>query len=153
VHNKYLTSRRLSGFGHRGRQRLTGPILTGPETRLHVSPTAGLSNVLINTIGGIVEIGDYVFFGHDVMLLTGTHDFRAKDSLRQMNRNITDRNIIIAKGAWIASRAVIIGPCRIGANAVIGCCCVIDFDVPADTVVRIRQELTKETIRYLGSGN
>jgi acetyltransferase-like isoleucine patch superfamily enzyme len=99
-----------------------------------------------------VEIGDYVFFGHDVLLLTGTHDFRETGLRRQSNRQNTDRNIVIERGAWIASRALIIGPCRIGSNAVVGCGCVIDFDVPADTVVRIRQEVTKDAIRYPDSG-
>ena len=95
-----------------------------------------------------MDIGDYVFFGHDVMLLTGTHDFTVTDQQRQVNRPTMDRDIIIERGTWIASRAVIIGPCRIGANAVIGCGCVIDFDVPADTVVRLRQELSGEPIGY-----
>ncbi|PZR99309.1 MAG: acetyltransferase, partial [Chloroflexi bacterium] len=51
-----------------------------------------------------MEIRDYVFFGHDVLLLTGTHDFRLKNAQRQANRPTTDRNIIIESGAWIASR-------------------------------------------------
>jgi acetyltransferase-like isoleucine patch superfamily enzyme len=106
---------------------------------------------LINTSGGFVDIGDYVFFGHDVLLLTGTHDFRETGSKRQEVYQATDRTIVIEKGVWIASRAVIIGPCRIGANAVIGCGCVIDFDVPQDMVVRLRQEMTRDAIRYLDS--
>ena len=146
------SDRRLRGFGHRGRLRLSGPMVSGPVSRISVSPTAGLANVLINTIGGFVEIGDYVFFGHDVLLLTGTHDFRETGPRRQYNRQTTDRNIVIERGAWIASRALIIGPCRIGSNAVVGSGCVIDFDVPADTVVRVRQEVTKDAIRYPDSG-
>jgi len=149
--DKYLSSRRLSGVGHRGRQRLIGPIVTGSVSRLRISPTAGLSNVLINTIGGCVDIGDYVFFGHDVLLLTGTHDFRFTGQWRQLNRPTANRDIVIENGAWIASRAIIIGPCRIGKNAVIGSGCIIDFDVPSDTLVRVRQELTKETIKYINS--
>jgi len=127
------------------------PIVAGPVSRVRVSKTAGLANVLINTVGGFVDIGDYVFFGLDVLLLTGTHDFTEKGPDRQIPSKKLDRNIVIESGAWIASRSVIIGPCRIGANAVIGCGCVIDFDVPADTVVRLRQEVVKDTIRYRGS--
>ena len=143
---------RLRGVGHWGAARLLGrPIVSGPVSRVRVSQTAGLANVLINTVCGCVEIGEYVYFGHDVMLLTGTHDFAATGLQRQLPRDTLDRNIIIEEGAWIASRSVIIGPCRIGANAVIGCGCVIDFDVPADTVVRVRQEVIMEPIRYPGS--
>jgi acetyltransferase-like isoleucine patch superfamily enzyme len=143
---------RLRGFGHREAVRhYARPVVSGPVSRVRVSETAGLANVLINTIGGCVEIGDYVFFGHDVMLLTGTHDFTVTGRQRQPPRQTLDRSIVIEEGVWIASRSVIIGPCRIGANAVIGCGCVIDFDVPADTVVRVRQDVVMEPIRYRGS--
>ena len=144
--------RRLNGLGHWGAARVLGrPVVSGPVSRVRVSDTVGLANVLINTVGGYVDIGEYVFFGHDVMLLTGTHDFTVRGADRQIPRKKLDRSIVIENGAWIASRSIIIGPCRIGANAVIGCGCVIDFDVPADTVVRIRQEVVKDTIRYRGS--
>jgi len=149
MRKKDSRSRQLYGVGHRGRRRLVGPIISGPVSRVRASPTAGLADVFINTSGGYVDIGDYVLFGHDVLLLTGTHDFRATGVNRQRNRQTTSRNIIIEQGAWIASRATIIGPCNIGRNAVIGAGCVVDFDVPADTLVRLRQEVTVNEIRYL----
>ena len=144
---------RLSGPGNREAARVLGrPVVSGPVSRVRVSETAGLANVLINTVGGFVDIGDYVFFGHDVLPnLTGTHDFTVTGSDRKKPRETLDRSIVIEPGAWIASRCVIVGPCRIGANAVIGCGCVIDFDVPADTVVRVRQEIIRDPIRYRGS--
>ena|ERR1022692_1453360 len=149
--NRNLPGHRLSGLGYRRRRRLSGPIVSGPVSRVRISPTVGLANVLINTSGGFVEIGEYVFFGHDVLLLTGTHDFSTIGPERQLVRQTLDRNIVIESGAWIASRAVIVGPCNIGMNAVIGCGCVVDFDVPADTVVRVRQEVTNDAIRYRDS--
>jgi acetyltransferase-like isoleucine patch superfamily enzyme len=123
-------------------------MISGPVSRVRISPTAGLANLMINTVGGHVDIGDFVSFGHDVLLITGTHDFREVGARRQINRPTADRDIFIESGAWIASRAVLIGPCRIGENAVIGCGCVVDFDVPRDTVVRVRQDLIREPIRY-----
>jgi acetyltransferase-like isoleucine patch superfamily enzyme len=141
--------RQFHGLGHQGKLRLCGaPMISGPLSRLRVSPTAGLANVLINTVCGHVEIGDYVFFGHDVLLLTGAHDFRMVGEERQENMPVEDRDIVIESGVWIASRAVIVGPCRIGRNSVIGCGCLVDFDVPADTIVRVRQELVQQPIRY-----
>jgi acetyltransferase-like isoleucine patch superfamily enzyme len=149
--NRLIPANRLSGIGHWRRRTLTvQPVVCGPVSRVRVSPTVGLANTLINTFGGFVDIGDYVFFGHDVMLLTGTHDFRATGPKRQLTRQTMGRGIVIQSGAWIASRAIIIGPCTIGQNAVIGCGCIVDFDVPPDTVVRVRQEVTKDPIRYRG---
>jgi acetyltransferase-like isoleucine patch superfamily enzyme len=142
---------RIRGLAHWGAVRLRGrPVVSGPVSRVQVSETAGLANVLINTVGGRVVIGDYAFFGHDVLLLTGTHDFGVVGQDRQAPRTDQDRTIVIESGVWIASRAVIVGPCRIGANAVIGCGCVVDFDVPPDTVVRVRQEIVMDPIRYRG---
>ncbi len=142
------SGRTPGGISYRIRAHLYGPTISGPTSRVRVSPSANLSNVVINTIGGFVDIGEHVFFGYDVLLLTGTHDFRETGLSRQANRAVTDRNILIEAGAWIASRVIIIGPCRIGTNAVIGSGCVIDFDVPGDTVVRVQQQLSTDLIRY-----
>lgn len=140
---------KLRGPGHwRMRNLVVRPVVAGPASRVRVSRTANLSNVLINTFGGFVDIGDYVFFGHDVMLLTGTHDFRETGAARHVPTQTLARNIVIEEGAWIATRAVIIGPCTIGRNAVVGCGCVVNFDVKPDTVVQVRQEVTEQPIRY-----
>lgn len=142
--------RRVKGPTHRLKLLLaSSPVVSGPVSRLTVRSTVGLADVLINTVGGHVDIGNNVFFGHDVMLLTGSHDFRKKGSERQQPSPISGRDIVIEEGAWIASRAIIIGPAHIGANAVIGCGCVVDFDVPPNTIVRMKQEFIKEAIAYL----
>jgi acetyltransferase-like isoleucine patch superfamily enzyme len=141
--------KRLRGLSHRGMLYILGrPVVTGPPSRVKCSANVGLANVMINTVGGFVDIAEDVFFGHDVMLLTGTHDFRLRGRDRQINRSTERRDIIIESGAWIASRAIILGPCRIGRNAVIGCGCIVDFDVPDDTIVRLKQEILQEPIVY-----
>ena len=145
---RIMPDRRLSRSSLRRRWRLVGqPMVHGPMSRLRVGNSVGLGNTLINTYGGCVDIGDYVFFGHDVLLLTGTHNFREVGPRRQVTLQTTNRSIVIERGAWITSGSIIIGPCRIGANAVVGCGCVIDFDVPANTIIRVRQEFTRDTIR------
>ena len=141
---------RLTKLSLRLKWRITGqPVVHGPTSRLRVGAAVGLGNVLMNTWGGFIDIGDYVFFGHGVLLLTGTHDFREKGPARQVARQTLDRSIVIEEGAWIASGAVIVGPCRIGSNAVVGSGCIIDLDVPPDTIIRLRQEYVTDTIKYL----
>jgi acetyltransferase-like isoleucine patch superfamily enzyme len=144
-----FSDRRLRGPNYRRRLRVAGPVISGPRSRLRLGAEVGLADVLINTSGGHVNIGNYVFFGHNVMLLTGTHEFRQIGADRQRIRQDTDRSITIEDGAWIASRAILIGPCKIGMNSVVACGCVVDFDVPADTLVRARHETVMESIRYL----
>ena len=126
------------------------PIINGPRDRIKVSPDAVLGNVLISTECGTVEIGDYAFFGHDAMLLTGGHDFTLTGWDRLCTWPRSGRDIIIEPGVWVASRAIVLGPCRIGANSVIAAGCVMNFNVPANTIVRQRQDLVQEPIRFRG---
>ena len=76
-------------------------------------------NALFNCSSGDISIGDHTFFGHNVCLLTGTHDFHKKERGRQGAIPQKGRDIRIGKGVWIASNATILGPCTIGDHAVI----------------------------------
>lgn len=133
---------------HRVRQAMVGPLLSGSTSRVHIKSSATLSNVLINARSGDVYVGEHAFFGHDSMLLTGTHDWLLTGEERKRTVPYSGGDIFIEDGVWVASRAVILGPCRIGSNSVITSNCVIDFDVPPDTIVKLRQDLVCEPIRY-----
>ena len=83
-------------------------------------------NGLIDCSGKITIEKD-VFFGHDVMLLTGSHD---PSKFGPERRRVISNPITIREGAWIATRAIIIGPVEIGKHAVIGAGAVVVEDVP-----------------------
>jgi acetyltransferase-like isoleucine patch superfamily enzyme len=94
-------------------------IIHGDPSALHVAHTAMIANTLCNTEGGHIYVDEYSFCGQESAFLTGEHPIELKMAKR---RNTLIRNkgtIIIGKGVWIASRAIIIGPCRIGDHAVI----------------------------------
>lgn len=91
----------------------------GTEERLHLSQHVSLVNTLFNTLSGDIYIGDYTFTGHNVSILTGTHDIAAIGEQR-MHFPSEGNDIIIGSGVWICSNSVILGPCKIGDNAVIG---------------------------------
>lgn len=82
---------------------------------------------------GQITIGDYVFFGHQVMILTGSHDVGLFNKARQ--DAVTARPVTIGKGAWIGSRAMILPGITIGAHAVVGAGSVVTKDVEAFQVV------------------
>ena len=89
----------------------------GPE-RVVCGAGVKLINTFFNVNSGTVTIGDNSFFGHDVMCLTGSHDTsKFGEDRKRFGRKGSD--IVIGAGVWIASRAVILGPCRIGDNSVI----------------------------------
>ncbi|MGD0995605.1 MAG: acyltransferase [Candidatus Bathyarchaeia archaeon] len=106
----------------------------GDPTRLKIASTAVVSNASFNLSSGTIFIEDYVFFGSNVSVITGIHDIKKMGLERQLAVPTSGRDITIKRGAWIASNVTILGPCTIGENAVVGACCLIRHDVPANTV-------------------
>jgi acetyltransferase-like isoleucine patch superfamily enzyme len=51
------------------------PMIIGPKERLHISKKSIKNNYYVNTNSGNVYIGDNVFFGKNVCIITGTHDY------------------------------------------------------------------------------
>lgn len=80
-----------------------------------------------------ITIGDNVFFGNGVKILTGSHDYELLGIERQ--KAITPRPVVIEEGAWIASFAIILPGAHIGKNAVVGAGSVVKGNVEANTLV------------------
>lgn len=111
------------------------PSVRGPRERLTVDDTAVLNGALLNTVSGRITIGRHAFLGDEVALLTGTHDHRLRGLERQLGVPTEGRDIVVGDGVWIASRAVVLGPCVIGENAVVAAGAVVTGDVPAGAIV------------------
>ena len=107
----------------------------GPISRLHISSTAVVNNAVFNLYSGEICIGEYAFFGYNVCVLTGTHDYRLFGKSRQLAVPQSGRDITIEDGAWIGTNVTIIGPCIIGKHAVVAAGAVVTRDVPAFAIV------------------
>lgn len=107
-------------------QRLvTTPVLFGGEwDRVELGEGVQLVNTLMNVSSGCIAIGDQTFFGHNVSLITGTHPLTQTMSARH-DYPRDGRDIVIGKGVWIASNAIVAGPCVIGDHAVIAAGAVV----------------------------
>jgi acetyltransferase-like isoleucine patch superfamily enzyme len=114
---------------------LIHPTVFGPRERLTVAPDAVVNDALFNTVSGSITIEPTAFFGHGVSVLTGTHDIHAFGMDRQRAIPPEGRDVVIEEGAWVSSNATVLGPCRIGAHAVVAAGSVVVHDVPAYTVV------------------
>ncbi len=110
-------------------------LIFGDESRLEIAKTAIINNALFNLSSGKIIVEDHVFFGHNVTLLTGTHDYNKFDRERQISYPESGRDIVIERGAWIASNAIILAPCRVGKHSVVAAGALINKDVPPFTVV------------------
>lgn len=75
-----------------------------------------------------VTIEKDVFFGHETAIFTGGHD---PDKFGEERKGSNGGgSVIIHEGAWIASRAMIIGPSTIGKHSVIGAGTVVKGNIP-----------------------
>ena len=108
----------------------------GSRARLIIGSGCSTANAVFNTMSGRITVGNDTLFGHEVMLLTGTHQFyrgiRAKLTgapIKEVPN--TGRDIEVGKGCFIGSRAIIIGPVKIGENTIVGAGSVVTRDLPA----------------------
>ena len=117
------------------RAALDEPVIYGPADRLTLARTAIVNDALLNTMSGTITIGEHAFFGHGVRVLTGTHDTSKRGLERQEAIADAGHDIAVEEGAWIGSGAILLGPCRVGAHAVVAAGAVVTADVAAQTVV------------------
>jgi acetyltransferase-like isoleucine patch superfamily enzyme len=118
----------------------------GRLERLHIHPTAIVNNALFNVSGGDITIGEYAFFGHEVAVLTGTHDITKFGRERQTTFPRSGRDVVIEEGVWVASHALVLGPVRIGKHAVVAAGSLVLDDVAPYTVVAGRPAKTIKKI-------
>jgi acetyltransferase-like isoleucine patch superfamily enzyme len=129
------------------------PLVYGDPARLHIDPTAIVNNALFNLSSGEVTIGEYAFFGHNVSVLTGTHDWTKFGAERQVAVPHSGRDVVIEEGAWVSSNVVVVAPCRIGAHSVVGVASLVMGDVEPYTVVAgSPAKLLRQIPRPDGSG-
>jgi acetyltransferase-like isoleucine patch superfamily enzyme len=114
---------------------LIHPVIYGNRDLVSIAPDAVVNDALFNTSSGSITVEKLAFFGHGVSLLTGTHDISKFGLERQQAIPPAGRDIRIEEGAWVSSNATILGPCRVGAHAVVAAGSVVVDDVPAAAVV------------------
>jgi len=135
------SSERATAAGSKSRHFLSSEDLAeemtvfGDPARLHVHPTAKVNDALFNLSSGEVTVGKFAFFGHRVSVLTGSHDFTKFGEERQNAIAADGHDVVIGEGVWVASHAIIVGPCTIGDHAVVGVASVVLDDVAPYTVV------------------
>jgi len=121
----------------------------GDYKRVKIGERCGLANTLFSVASGDIVIGDYTIFGYNVMLLTGRHQFEngQRKSLLTTNQSrgdwggsgsevpLSGFDIVIGRGCWIASGAIVQGGVSIGDNAIIMASAVVTKDVPDYAIV------------------
>ncbi|MEO6603098.1 MAG: acyltransferase [Polyangiaceae bacterium] len=115
---------------------IQGPVrITGsgnPCKSVSIQGHTIISGPLHLDVGAPIEIGWWVRIGHDVSLLTISHEI-GNEQLRSGDRVFAP--ITIGNGAWLASRTVVLPGVTIGNGSVVAAGAVVTRDVPDNTLV------------------
>jgi maltose O-acetyltransferase len=83
-------------------------------------------------LGSAITIGDNVSFGHQVIVLTNSHEIGPSTGRAS---TISSKPVTIGSGAWLGARVTILPGVNIGPGAVVAAGSVVHEDVPANTLV------------------
>jgi maltose O-acetyltransferase len=83
-------------------------------------------------MGAPITVGDRVYLGHDVTVLTTTHDIGPHAQRVYGSRSDP---VSIGDGTWVGTRALILPGVQIGAGCVVAAGAVVTESVPDDTLV------------------
>ena len=109
----------------------------GDKNRIQMGKSCSTMNTLFNVISGKIKIGDNTIFGHNCMVLTGTHSYL--DGIRgdlhkpPIEETPTEgRDIEIGSGCFICSGAIILGNAKIGDNVIVGAGALVSANIPSN---------------------
>ena len=104
----------------------------GPDAEVEIGTFSTLVGATLRTDRRAV-IGDHVFIAHEVFLADDAFAVPPDDAA-VCSAGEPEPGLVIEDGAWIGARAVVIGPVRIGRDAVVGAGAVVTADVPDGAV-------------------
>ncbi|OMP31783.1 acyltransferase [Mangrovimonas sp. DI 80] len=89
-----------------------------------------------------ISIGDHCLFGESVKIYDHNHRFNAKDLLVE-HQGYSLGKVSIGNHCWIGSNVVILKGVSIGDHVVIGAGCVVNMDIPNNTLVTLHEAQMK----------
>lgn len=135
---------------------LQGPIYIDCGVNLHIG-AGSFANVNFTVLDeGLVHIGENVFIGPNVSLLTAIHPLCYQDRNPFFNKEtgcITNLEytapITIKENCWIAAGVIVCGGVTIGEGSVIGAGSVVTKDIPPNSLAvgtpcRVLRQITEE---------
>lgn len=97
-----------------------------------------------------IRVGNYVMFGPNVTVATGTHPIHPALRQKQAQYNLP---VTIEDNVWIDASSVILPGVTIGKNSVIGAGSIVTKDIPANVVAvgnpcRVLREISAHDLAY-----
>jgi maltose O-acetyltransferase len=103
-----------------------------PADRLSIGVDCMINDGCRFDTSAAITIGDDVYLGHDVAVITSTHEVGTAN--RRAHVSISEP-ITIGDGSWVGTRAVILPGASIGLGCVVAAGAVVTKPVPANTMV------------------
>lgn len=113
------------------------------DGRLSIGSNTYMNRYCMISCHGKVEIGEKCMFGPSVKIFDNNHRFNKDHGVLS---DLSVGSITIGDNCWIASDVIILKGAKIGNNCVIGAGCIIDFEVRANHIVRLKQTQCIEVI-------
>ncbi len=107
-------------------------VLHGDDLKnLRIAKNVYIADAFLD-LNDIITIESGVGFGHQVKILTGSHDYTKTGKERA---KVISKPVTIRTGAWVASCSIILPGTEIGEYAVVGAGSVVRGKVPPYTLV------------------
>ena len=118
-----------------GFQNIEYSYVHGCKSRISLGENCSTMNTIFNVISGNIIVGNDTLFGHNCMVLTGTHEFyngrRASLNNPTLEETpVAGRDINIGEGCFIGSGVIIQGNVNIGSNVILGAGAVVTGNIP-----------------------
>lgn len=107
-----------------GTNALTSRLRVGPNSWINVGCHFDLSDSVL--------IGSGVAMGHEVLILTSTHQIA---TVERRAGDLKPSSVVIEDGAWIGARAILLPGVTVGRGAIVAAGAVVAKDVAPNTVV------------------
>ena len=104
----------------------------GPDGEVDIGDFCSIVGAVISA-NGRVEIHDYAFIAHDVVIADSV--FAGPPGDQQALAGDAETTIVIGENSWIGAGAIILPGAHVGAGAIVGARSVVDIDVPPLAVV------------------
>lgn len=98
-----------------------------------------------------IIIGDNCIFGENVKIYDYNHRFN-QENVPIKNQGYSCKPVSIGRNCWIGSNVVILAGTTLGDNSVMADGCIVRGNIPADVVVKQRNDVTAESVVFAWEG-
>lgn len=121
-------------------------ITTRPGAHFKIGKETYITRATISCLGEI-EIGEHCILGEGMKIFDHNHQY-SKSPFKVSKTAFNIGKIKIGNNVWTGANVTILKDVTIGDNVIIGAGVLVYKDIPADTVVRLKQELTSIDIKH-----